>query len=243
MVIALFLVAGSGALNYSAFQTLLPGLAIDAKYGVGAVIGFGQTTIALARATAPLAGGYLFDVDRDSTILMNLFHIQTVQDIYPGHEKYEQLSDSGDVIFLAASIGTALVAVLISFLPFKYGAPKPAAPNTAKKIPWYICLCKSRSEGPDTGSGGCCVFVFLNATSPEDTESTSPAESGSSPQSEPSPGTPSFDQPRSDINRSGGIDQPHSDFNQLEEPSLYPQSELSPEVSPLDQEDAPFEDV
>ena len=56
-------------------------------------------------------------------------------------------------------------------------------------------------------------------------------------------GTPSFDQPRSDINRSGGIDQPHSDFNQLEEPSLYPQSELSPEVSPLDQEDAPFEDV
>merc|ERR1711934_723179 len=156
----------------------------------GAVIGFGQTTIALARATAPLAGGYLFDFDKDSTILMNLFHIQDVQDIYLGHEKYEQPADSGDVIFLAASIGTALVAVLISFLPTKYGSPIPQ-----KKKP---------------------------ARAQADTESKSTEESKSSPQSQPSPG---------------------SDFLSPEEPLLYPQSELSPEVSPHDQAGAPFEDV
>lgn len=123
VIIALFVVALSGALNYSAFQTLLPALATGASLKFGMVIGFGQTVIALARATAPLVGGYLFDIDKESTILMRLFHVKDVQDLYPDSQ-YEQERDSGDVIFVAASLGTALVAILITFLPFGYGKPK-----------------------------------------------------------------------------------------------------------------------
>eukprot|EP00750_Incisomonas_marina_P004695 INCI13491.4.p1 GENE.INCI13491.4~~INCI13491.4.p1 ORF type:complete len:548 (-),score=72.42 INCI13491.4:428-2071(-) len=123
VMIGLVLVAATGSLNFSGFQVMAANMAPPQI--MGRMMGLMQTIIALARATAPIAGGLVFDADNRTTLFVDSLGITSTHDG----------EDDGLAIFVFAGAGmmvTALVLLLMPKLPIK---------DTDKPVP-FCCASK-----------------------------------------------------------------------------------------------------
>jgi len=130
VMIGLVLVAATGSLNFSGFQVMASNMS-PAKI-MGRMMGLMQTIIALARASAPIAGGLVYDWDNRTDFLTSHLGINSTHDG----------EDDGLGIFVFSGVGMLFTAAVLLFMPHL------PIHDSDRPVP-FCCYKKSKKVGQE----------------------------------------------------------------------------------------------